>query len=42
MFEVNAFIFVLFGDQIAYPSIMDITVISLRQCHVFIFANKEI
>lgn len=30
MFEVNAFIFVLFGEQIAYPNIVDITIISLR------------
>lgn len=30
MFEVNAFIFVLFGEQITYPNIMDITIISLR------------
>lgn len=30
MFEVNAFIFVLFGEQIAYPYKMGIAVISLH------------
>lgn len=30
MFEVNAFIFVLFGEQIAYPNIYRFAVISLR------------